>query len=103
MKLTVEVKQPVGEVKKGISKKGQPYVVATQEVAVFMPEEDYPTVVMADVKVDIDSNGETVHWYKPGRYLATLKLSAGRFGDAEFRIQFRSMVPFVAAAERKAA
>lgn len=105
MLLKVEVKQPVGEVKSGVSSKtGKPYTMADQEVAVFVPGEDYPVVMRADVSVP--DKGELAgkpQWYKPGLYSAKLKIGTDRFGGPDCRINFRSMQPVVAAAATKAA
>lgn len=94
MELRVEVKAAHGEVKSGISSKTQkPYTLADQEVAVFVPGENYPTVMRAPVPVpDRGAEAGKPQWYKPGIYRARLKIGTGRFGEPDVQILFRSMV-----------
>lgn len=104
MEVIVEVKQTQGELRTGTSPRtGKPYAMATQDVAVFVPGEDYPVVMRADVSVpDRGDLAGQPQWYKPGRYTAKVKFAASRFGDPDIRILFRTMTPVVDA-QRKAA
>lgn len=92
----VEVKDAVGTVQNGISRKtGKPYAMAEQRVAMFVPGADYPVVGPRDIFVPRNPDGSfrEPEWMAPGRYEVPVKLINGDFGRVTSVIDWRSVKP----------
>lgn len=95
MKLTIEVKEPQGNVREGVSN-GRSWKMAEQLCVVTLSTSPYPITGKRDIYVPRDRATGVLgdpEWMSPGTYEADLVIKTDKYGRLAALIDWRNMTP----------
>lgn len=104
MQIIIEVKQARGDVREGVSN-NKPWKMARQNVAVFVPGNDYPLAGQREIYVSKNKDGTLgePEFMNPGRYTCELAVKLDKWGVIIPIIEWRTARVMLPQAQQKAA